>query len=426
MKSEESKTGEPARKSPALEQLIARCEAANLTVSEEDDYFDEGGKNYILELPAGREKHRLYLSSEKQIERLLSIRFERYVSLWPYEAICSYADGTIESSLRILERTPSRHLIKRIFGTRSEDDDDDPIELTLKDESRSIELSLGPPSEALKELLPRAARAHLSLKLKGLSVSRHEDAVKLLQRVSDSLFFQIDTSIGVGFNLARDPSDSYRLNRQNRPGTLDDLQFPTQEYDEAPMSLYWYARGAHGMPLLQYLAYYQVIEFYYPTYFQAEARRKIRRILKDPSFRAERDADLGRVLSSLTGGRGGIGDERSMLKATVQECLDPTELRDFICAVEERAKFLSSKAKGLSSIKIPIANESADLRNDVADRLYEIRCKIVHTKGDSREGEVELLLPFSAEANQLNFDIELVQYVAQQVLITASANLRLT
>jgi hypothetical protein len=46
--------------------------------------------------------------------------------------------------------------------------------------------------------------------------------------------------------------------------------------------------------------------------------------------------------------------------------------------------------------------------------------KIVRTKNDSRDGDVELLLPFSAEAEQLSFDIELMKYLAQAVLIAGS------
>jgi hypothetical protein len=38
--------------------------------------------------------------------------------------------------------------------------------------------------------------------------------------------------------------------------------------------------------------------------------------------------------------------------------------------------------------------------------LYALRCKIVHTKGQSSDGEVELFLPFSKEAELLFYDIE--------------------
>ena len=92
--------------------------------------------------------------------------------------------------------------------------------------------------------------------------------------------------------------------------------------------------------------------------------------------------------------------------------------------VRER-NFFSSKTKGLTDIVIPIGNGTAGLRNEVADRIYDIRCKIVHTKGGSRQGDVELILPFSSEEQMLYLDIDLVQYVARQVLIAASSSLTL-
>jgi hypothetical protein len=76
------------------------------------------------------------------------------------------------------------------------------------------------------------------------------------------------------------------------------------------------------------------------------------------------------------------------------------------------------------SDNIPLSNPANDLRGDVADRIYDIRCKIVHTKNDARGGEVELLLPYSADAQELSIDIELVQHIAQSVLIAGSTPLR--
>lgn len=148
--------------------------------------------------------------------------------------------------------------------------------------------------------------------------------------------------------------------------------------------------------------------------------------MKDPSFRADRDTDIARVLSAVRSRSGtGFGDERSQLRATLRECIDPDHLRQFLTSSEDRQEFLSAKTKGLTDHKIPIANVNADLRDDVADRIYDIRCRIVHTKGEGRNGEVELLLPFSKEAEQMHHDIELVEYVAQRTLISSSSPLQI-
>lgn len=147
--------------------------------------------------------------------------------------------------------------------------------------------------------------------------------------------------------------------------------------------------------------------------------------MKDPTFRNDRDADIGRVLSIVAGSGRGFGDEKSQLRATLNACLDPTALREFLNEEAERADFFSAKQKGLTDHKIPLGAKDADLRIPVADLIYDIRCKIVHTKGESTDGEVELLLPFSKEAELLFHDIELMQYVARQVLIAASAPMSL-
>jgi hypothetical protein len=65
-------------------------------------------------------------------------------------------------------------------------------------------------------------------------------------------------------------------------------------------------------------------------------------------------------------------------------------------------------------------NKAHDICSQVADRIYDIRCKIVHTKGDEKDGDIELLLPYSKEAEKLGHDIDLVRFVAQKVLVYVS------
>ena len=179
------------------------------------------------------------------------------------------------------------------------------------------------------------------------------------------------------------------------------------------------------MPLLQFLAFYQCVEVYYPTFSQSEARRRIRKVLKDPTFRLDRDADLTRILGAFGTGPRGFADERSMLRSTIRECVGETEVRKYLEQSEDRIKFFSAKTKGLTDQKIPIGSAEADLRDAVADRIYDLRCKIVHTKSGAGEDTVELLLPYSKEEHLLIHDIELLRFIAQQVLIAGSSGLRL-
>lgn len=151
--------------------------------------------------------------------------------------------------------------------------------------------------------------------------------------------------------------------------------------------------------------------------------------MKHPTFSIYDDKSIIRLLSALQAGRpNAFGDERSQLRATLQSCLVADGVRTFLTSDDQIRSFFSTPAqwKVISEVQIPINKADADLRNDIADRIYDIRCKVVHTKSDAPSGSgAEVLLPFSKEADLLSFDIELVQYVARQVLIMSSSKLTL-
>lgn len=409
---------------PLRERLEVRCAAAKIPV-EEIDGLEPGERAIRIGMPSGRERRWLYCWDYSGYERLLSIQFEDYTFLQGLDAVSNYKAGTIEAAVRALGALSSRALLSRLFkiplSASAEPDAPKRFELVSADQTTSICIS--EPSPELSKLA-RGPSSRLSISIKADGISQHDKALELLRRMSDALFFQIDLVHEVPLTLARERRSLARRRQSARSESPPDISFPSHEYDAAPISLYWYARSAIGMPLLQYLAFYQVIEYYFPTYSQADARRKLKGILKDPGFRGDRDADLGRLLTAIYVSRSGaFGDERSQLRATLLECIDAEAVRQFIAADSGRSSILSSKVKGLCEHKIPVAGSTSDLRADVAERIYEIRCKIVHTKTDAKNSEFELLLPFSKEAEQLAHDIELVQFVAQQVLIAASTPL---
>jgi len=177
------------------------------------------------------------------------------------------------------------------------------------------------------------------------------------------------------------------------------------------------------MPLLQFLAYYQVIEYYYPVYYSAELGRRIRAILKHPSFRIDRDVDIAKVVAALRGSRQAAVSERDQLRATLKECLSQEDIREFLKEDAERATHYLAKSKGITGCLINPENRQNELSYQIAERIYDIRCKIVHTKGDTEDGEVELLLPYSPEADRMPYEIDLARFVARQVLIASSRRL---
>jgi hypothetical protein len=194
-------------------------------------------------------------------------------------------------------------------------------------------------------------------------------------------------------------------------------------YERNPSSLYWYARSASSMPLLQFLAFYQCIEFFFPRYSRQEAIARIRHVLKDPQFNGTKDSSINTILNiTMDGRRGSFLEERKQLAATLKHCVDESALRDFLNETEERTRYYGSEYKQISNKKITLSDDPAVV-DQSAERIYDIRCKIVHTKNlESGEGD-EMILPFSEEADLLMEDVELIKFLARRVLIASSSPL---
>jgi hypothetical protein len=404
----------------AKADLEARASRADLRITE----LNYEGEMYglRLDMKCARESRPVLLSSLESIRRILEFNFEDFVFMRQHNAIASYAAGTIEAAIRPVGAgiIPYWAVFRRLF-TEKPDEDFDLSDVCVDLPSPAMGLPnirIGPASSEFSALVPRGS-SRLTLKLSQCNLGSHDESLKLLTRTADALFFQIDMLTGIPVNLERERRPKKRRPGRSRISLNDRLEYPKHEYDQAPSSLYWYGRSASGMPLLQFLAFYQVVEFYFPVYAEAEAKRKLMAILKDPTFRGDRESDIGRLLMAIQASRtSGLGSELQQLRTAINECIDPAALYEFLVSDEDRKAFYSAKHK-YHRVTVSDSTPNVDLRSDAAERIYDIRCGIVHAKNNSSE-DIALLLPFSKEADELMHDIELMEFVAKSVLVAAS------
>ncbi len=170
----------------------------------------------------------------------------------------------------------------------------------------------------------------LTLKVEGVEVSSELRAGEFLERLGETALFEIDRASGVGLRFRRVPSDLFAVPIEDGAPTL-----PTSlavEYDLEPMSLYRYGRSAMGeqMALLAFLAFYQVLEYYFPSYSSSKRvealRGKLREIAGDV-----KESDVEDVLKAIgTSARRLFPEERKQLMNTIARCVDPRELNGFL------------------------------------------------------------------------------------------------
>ena len=140
------------------------------------------------------------------------------------------------------------------------------------------------------------------LTIHGVTATRHDEALELLLDLSTSFFIDLDighrltASLVKAYDAELAAQDGYDPDRPN----VAVPRFPNTCHNRDAASLYLYARQVNQMPLLEYLVYYQVIEFYLPTYTRSAIINRLRNILKDPGFDYNNDLVLGRLLDTIS------------------------------------------------------------------------------------------------------------------------------
>jgi len=427
-----------------IEKLKKKLDAAGIEYKEK--IFDDPDlySRIIFEITAGREKHDCFVVyRDEALQEALNLPFEQFRFIKGYEAIWSKDLKVIEAEISYAD-VNGRFFFDRLHRLicKPEKNEDEETEVEIMNIPLpgidDLEISIGYCSPEFAFLIgsrergPRARYAKgLTLRISNTKTQTHDNAKDVLDKIANSIFFQIDLTFELPINLqAKRESYIERREKKIRKQMFIDesatIKEPKYEYDSEPISLYWYAKESVNMPIFQYLAFYQSIEFYFPIYSSYEAKQKIQSLIKDPRFNPNKDSDISKIISTIKVSSGGksFGNEREQLKSTLSACTNNSELTDFFKADEDRFKYYAEdKGKLISKQKISVKTENADLLAEVSERIYEIRCRIVHTKAS--EGNYDVLLPYSNEVKGLNYDIELIEYISRKVLIASSRPMKI-
>lgn len=426
-------------KGKLLEKLVNA--GIEIEETEREVYIDDDTTEIRVidyaKFPCARNFQYLKFSDEIDLKTYLKSDFEHFKFIQDFEAIWSPKLKVIECELQPLSRMgmPSKYLMIRLARAIGEELEGDAETARFefdKSENNQI-VSIGSASEDYAILTFAKTSIHRyefakrrpTIRIENIEVTTHDQAKRILEKVGNSLLFKLDITSNIGYKLAEDREirRSY-LRRKKQEHDLD-KSYPTYEYDSEPMSLYWYAKSAIDMPLLQFLALYQILEFYFPIFSQKDAHHQIKNIIKDPRFNPNKDSDITKILGAINNNKSGIGfgSELEQLKSTIQNCITTEELRDLIDGDEEMVEFFKDKkSKSLSAKGLSLANKNADLIAECAERIYEIRCRVVHTKASDKN--YDLLLPSSPELKHLVFDISILETIAKKVLVSTSRLLK--
>ena len=171
--------------------------------------------------------------------------------------------------------------------------------------------------------------------------------------------------------------------------TTNKIRFPRTRIQPEVADLFNFAGQATDNMLLAFLNYYQTLEYFMPAAVRQGALKRIRRELRDPKFDEDSDQSILRIASAAE--RSINMPEAAQIRVLVAEYVRRDVLEDFF--KHDWGNYFSKRGpiEGVPAISL----ESPEFLNHVADRIYQIRNRIVHAKDDPRYQEARVLLPLS-------------------------------
>jgi len=405
-----------------LNQVFNVCRNLELVMKWRVSDHDRKYHYLLVDFPAGKTTHQVFVA-ESNAQELLDTDLSQIEFLSDFDAYIDRSSGVIECSVtpgyyRDLSELPGAAKIDPSIPTKPGDYRN---ERNWKYEvsQGSITLELTQPTKRTEAFLNHAFGI---LRVSGIDSGDYDGMLEQLETLSSSFFFDLDVNFDFPQALLRRRSF---LSVPRAVTATSSLPFPTNAYPSEPISLYSYGRTSFGMPLVEFLAYYQCIEFFLPAYANREAVARLRMQIADPRFRLSEDESLIRAISAVAPLSSRRTTERDLLRLVLRGVTTEESIREFVESNSALTEHFCTKNQALSGVqRILLASGSADLRDQVADRVYQIRCRIVHTKFDGGEGGIDLLLPTSREVRSLTPDLTMIRSLARQTLIANALPLR--
>jgi hypothetical protein len=402
-----------------LREVAARALASGLVVT-----LAKGTLPDILAIamPAG-DAERLLWIDRTNARYALDSEFERYEYLPTYDAIWHAGKNHIEASL---VSANGGQLLRSATG---------PVEVSNRS---GLTVRLDSPSAPAQVLLDSIyhpdPRVSTTVSLIGTSASSSRQAEAALEWVGETFLFQHDLAANEPAYLVqrtrRYRFDEFGSRKPDEVALEYEYHLPDERFRSDPMRLYMYGRSlTPELPLIQFLVYYQAIEYFLPYYSRLATLQTLRAAVMDPTFDATSDDSLVRILESVEPRR----SEKDQLRAAITHCVDCGHLRRFLGNLFQMAGLNRAPSEHLRGLRALCAEAEhscdarslapADCECDqrllrlLTERIYELRNRIVHAKGVGVfPGKRKPIFPFTEEARQLQADVALIRYVAAAII----------
>lgn len=217
-----------------------------------------------------------------------------------------------------------------------------------------------------------------------------------------------------------------KLNGKVKKLRLNELDAPKRKYNKHLIN-YYIQYGSTKDPLNQFIALYHVMEYFFDIDYDKKLLESLKATLEKSGascIKEEATREIFETLKSKYNIRRS-GKEIDKLNLTLKSHANINNVCESIeMNNEDLIKYYKSNevpfSKG-SRVYLKVDNDR-DIYNDLADRIYNTRLSLVHSKADDKGELEEVYIPFKDE-EALRKEIPLMKAIAEEIIIKTAEKL---
>jgi hypothetical protein len=281
------------------------------------------------------------------------------------------------------------------------------------------------PAAHLNNLLRFGLRKSWIVTIENLKRNSPDGLNTDLRNILNSVLFDFEYS----FNLAFEPIELNSLNRRiprlKRPSLEipnHSINFTYKRYIPELIQYYHLSEKVDYIPF-KYLCYFHIVEYFSDKSAYVVVAEQVKHILLKPDFHLKTDNYIDQAINIFKKENEKHLTDKIKLTRVLQQFVNMNEFHEYLDAIKLLDHFTKEQIFNCSKpLKIPpidFTNEGTFFQS-LTNRIYAIRCSIVHSNPDFDETKAIPFVHTSENVFRLNIEMALVYEVSRNIVVKSS------
>ncbi len=248
-----------------------------------------------------------------------------------------------------------------------------------------------------------------------------DNAWNTAQQVIDYCLFELSYLKGLPVGLAEEWPASRRMNADvfqfEEASEENLLPMPPADFDGDVVAFYQLGMSTR-LPLMQYWAFYQVLEHFFVRIYDESLHKSLSDRLKDPRFKPSA-AQLDRIVQDVIDHLDAV-DEIAMLVSVLEKYVDPEKAIAFITQYETHlGEARYTKRRRLFGEDIEVKLDADTVLDNIARTIHAIRLNLLYSS--DRFSRTARSVSYEKVSEIVKPEVPLLKFLAERVIIGSAS-----